>query len=113
MSYTPTEWKNGDVITAEKLNHMEGGIAAGENLVATGSYDEDTGMVTLDKTWKEIHDAITEGMTCVTVQIMSENSTAQSRVSSATYDGEFYVVSTDAQETYATSSADGYPGYEY
>ena len=26
MSYTPTEWKNGDTITAEKLNHIESGI---------------------------------------------------------------------------------------
>lgn len=26
MAYTPTEWKTGDVITADKLNNMEGGI---------------------------------------------------------------------------------------
>lgn len=26
MAYTPTEWKNGDVITAEKLNKLEDGI---------------------------------------------------------------------------------------
>ena len=26
MSYEPTNWKNGDVITADKLNHMEDGI---------------------------------------------------------------------------------------
>ena len=28
MSYTPTEWVDGDIITAQKLNKMEGGIAA-------------------------------------------------------------------------------------
>lgn len=28
MSYTPTEWTTGDVITAEKLNNAEEGIAA-------------------------------------------------------------------------------------
>ena len=27
--YIKTEWKNGDVITAEKLNHIEDGIAGG------------------------------------------------------------------------------------
>lgn len=27
MSYTPTEWKDGDVITAEKLNKIENGIS--------------------------------------------------------------------------------------
>ena len=29
MAYTPTEWSNGDVITAEKLNKIEGGVASG------------------------------------------------------------------------------------
>ena len=26
MSYTPTEWTTGDIITAEKLNHIENGV---------------------------------------------------------------------------------------
>lgn len=29
MAYTPTEWATGDVITAQKLNKMEQGIAGG------------------------------------------------------------------------------------
>lgn len=29
MSYEPTVWNTGDVITAEKLNHIEGGIGGG------------------------------------------------------------------------------------
>lgn len=29
MAYTPTNWANGDVITSEKLNKMEQGIASG------------------------------------------------------------------------------------
>lgn len=32
MSYTPTEWKTGDVVTAEKLNNMESGIANSGNI---------------------------------------------------------------------------------
>lgn len=27
MSYTPTEWKDGDVITAARMNHLEQGVA--------------------------------------------------------------------------------------
>lgn len=27
MAYTPTTWKNGDTITAEKMNHLEQGVA--------------------------------------------------------------------------------------
>ncbi len=33
MSYTSTDWKTGDVITAEKLNNMENGIVSGQNNV--------------------------------------------------------------------------------
>ena len=34
MSYTPNEWQRGDVVTSEKLNHMEQGIAE-----SGGGYD--------------------------------------------------------------------------
>lgn len=27
MAYTPTEWRDGDVITAVRLNHLEQGVA--------------------------------------------------------------------------------------
>ena len=29
MSYTPNTWATGDIVTSEKLNHMEQGIASG------------------------------------------------------------------------------------
>lgn len=32
MSYTPTEWKNGDIITAEKMNNIEQGIQNAQNV---------------------------------------------------------------------------------
>lgn len=56
MSYTPTNWQTGDIITAEKLNNMENGI---ENsvLIVHENYDESTDTTTLDKTWQEIVDA--------------------------------------------------------
>lgn len=41
MAYTPTEWATGDVITAQKLNKMEQGIAdagAGAGLQLYGPY---------------------------------------------------------------------------
>ena len=51
MSYTPTEWKTGDIITAEKLNNMESGIVGGQNVMVLG-INNDTRQ--LDKTWNEI-----------------------------------------------------------
>ena len=62
MAYTKQTWETGDVITAEKLNHMEDGIGgtsgAGGILIIHVTYDN-TGTF-LDKTWQEIFDAMYE-----------------------------------------------------
>lgn len=39
MAYTPTEWTTGDIITAEKLNKIEQGIA--NNSIFDIGWDED------------------------------------------------------------------------
>lgn len=46
MAYTPTEWATGDVITAQKLNKMEQGIA-GAGLQLYGPYYANSGDVTI------------------------------------------------------------------
>ena len=55
MAYTPTVWATGDVITAEKLNHAEGGIEAAYPLIVTATLGDES--ATLDKTWAEIYAA--------------------------------------------------------
>lgn len=55
MSYTKYTWQTGEVITAEKLNHMEDGISAGGSLNVTAP------QWALDKTWNEIAEAIRSG----------------------------------------------------
>ena len=56
MSYEPTNWKDGDLVTSAKLNKIEQGIAAGSGiLIAHRTDSKETS--TLDKTWQEIHDA--------------------------------------------------------
>ena len=42
MSYTPTNWQTGDIITAERLNKLENGVAALSNydIVFTQTYDD-------------------------------------------------------------------------
>ena len=51
MSYEPTEWQNGDVITAEKLNKIENGIANGNRLILyeVDSYNPEVHTYYLDK----------------------------------------------------------------
>lgn len=71
MSYTPTEWSNGDVITAEKLNKLENGVAdCGESssellmvhITQTIEYDsemeQDVIIYEYDKTGAEILEAL-------------------------------------------------------
>lgn len=61
MAYEKQTWTTGEVITQEKLNHMEDGIAnaGGGALIvnATTTTSESGTITTLDKTWQEIHDA--------------------------------------------------------
>lgn len=64
MSYTPTEWKTGDVVTSAKLNKLEQGVAdAGGVVIVTGTINEDT--VTLGKTYSEIKADYMAGYTVV------------------------------------------------
>lgn len=61
MSYEKQTWQTGDVITANKMNHMEDGIASNESssntLVVTVIDDSEQERSVLDKTWQEIYDA--------------------------------------------------------
>lgn len=66
MSYTPTEWKTGDIVTAEKLNKLEEGVASGGGggggifWINVTWDDNDVG--TLDKTFNEILSAVGDGL---------------------------------------------------
>lgn len=51
MAYEPTEWKSGDVITAEKLNKIETELAS-KFLIVTVEDGH------LSRTWQEIYDAL-------------------------------------------------------
>lgn len=56
MSYEPTTWKDGDLVTSAKLNKLENGVAAaGGSSILIANINTETGA--LDKTWQEIYDA--------------------------------------------------------
>ena len=58
MAYEKQTWVTGEVITKEKLNHMEDGIAngGGGSGIFIANLDNDASR--LDKTWNEIHTAL-------------------------------------------------------
>lgn len=60
MAYTPTVWKNGDTITAEKLNKAEQGIADATPLVCTIELVESNPTV-VGATYKTISEALSAG----------------------------------------------------
>lgn len=60
MSYEPTNWKSGDVVTAAKLNKLEQGVASGGSSgggVLVVNVTEDDGAYVCDKTAAEIYAA--------------------------------------------------------
>lgn len=66
MAYEPTNWKTGDIVTSEKLNKLENGVAGADGFMAVnGQYDagdESTAeTITLDITAVELYEALTNG----------------------------------------------------
>lgn len=106
MSYTPTEWKTGDVVTSTKLNKLEQGVAnagGGSGVLVVNVNDG-----ALDKTWQEIHDAgfaVTFGdgidsgyMICVSIYAEEEE-----------YGVSFWTFGVSEPMLFIASSATGYP----
>ena len=58
MAYTKNTWVTGDIVTSEKLNHMEDGIENGNSALICRL---ESGSSYLDKTFGEIFDAYTSG----------------------------------------------------
>lgn len=110
MSYEKQNWKNGDVITESKLNHMEDGIATGGGVLVVGAtVSEDA--ITLGNTWQEICDA---PFAVVVTREEPEGGVAvgySSIIGILHMDGA-YMVMIDrggTQETFTCETADGYP----
>ena len=60
MAYTPTEWQTGDIVTAEKLNKIEGGIEECSSNIPSvsglveGSMDTETDIATINKSFNDL-----------------------------------------------------------
>ena len=89
MAYTPTEWKNGDVITAEKLNKIENGIKdiPNDDFYITITYINE---VTMDKTFEEITEAYTQGKRLLVKLVNHNNAILPLRSVSSSMGGATY-----------------------
>jgi len=106
MSYEKQEWANGDIITADKLNHMEDGIASGGGLVLHATDDSAQNRTVLDRTWQEINDAFVSGMNVVVAY-----GTEEAKALMETYnDGSTYKLQFGISgDGYDANSPDDYP----
>ena len=110
MAYEKNNWQSGDVVTSEKLNHLEDGVSnAGGTLVIGGFSNNQYGNVTgtSDKTWQEIHDALAAGKECIAI-FHDGDMVWRAVIIRVYYDGEgTYVIGEDIAAT--CDSPDGYP----
>lgn len=71
-TYTPTEWKDGDVITAERMNKIEQGVGDATEAASSGGNVEivtvessDRTTYTADKTYTQLLEASRQGKVCI------------------------------------------------
>ncbi len=102
MSYTPTTWHGGDVLSAEAMNKIENGIAnAGSGALEVQVSEDENGTV-MDKSWQEIYDAF-PNVYCVA----SDGS--KFAISTVYNDNENDSYIVDTGGIFSTDSPDGYP----
>jgi len=114
--YEKQTWKNGDVITEDKLNHMEDGIASCGMFIVGSTYDKSTQTETLDKTYKEIVDAFNAGQNVIFKHLFATITYINPLVS---YDNEdnifavsFFDFDSTAIATFIADSENGYPSHK-
>ena len=106
MSYTPTEWKTGDIVSSQRLNKLEEGAKDAYEVMVINDNDG-----ALDKTWQEIYDAMAQGKLCVirTDFGTPEGGIFNGAVNNVVLESGEYLVKVGSNMPYSASSATGYP----
>lgn len=104
MAYTKNTWNTGDIVSSQKLNHMEDGVAAAYEVMVINDTDG-----TLDKTWQEIYDAMAQGKLCVVrADLRKPGEGISANLASQVYINEGKYAVGDGNNMYFASSATGY-----
>ena len=113
MSYTPTEWKTGDVVTSAKLNKLEQGVAAGSGvLVVHESYDSATSTWTMDTVASEIWSAMQTGLAIVVSDISSSVIAYVEHIPEESEEYYFVICDNAGPQGYSAANGDDYPSRE-
>lgn len=112
MSYEPTNWKSGDTITSAKLNKLENGLAEASGGGGGGVLVVHSTNGTLDKTWKEIHDAMGTSLAILLADSEYNGFTVSVGCEADWEGGDYWVGFGDFHSNvtiFLTDSEDGYP----
>lgn len=60
MTYIPTQWNTGDIVTAEKLNKLEIGVARGNGIVPS-IVNSETDEITIDRSFDDLTELVANG----------------------------------------------------
>ena len=120
MAYEKQEWKCGDTVTADKLNHMEDGIESANSgggsapliftVIMRSATTEECplglgGDVNeYSHSWQEIHDALVSGKPCFYKAIEGDSVYLYAIKSAVSQEGSFYI--NTSQNEYAFDFAD-------
>ena len=117
MSYSKTTWENGDVITAEKLNHAENGIAAAAPVIVTFVYEDEQEHLSMKA--GEIADALANGLMVYLHDTDAEHGTQLKQIVRCEIDSGSYKFLTAVdgvnfleKEAYIANSINDYPVYD-
>jgi len=133
MAYSKQNWNVNDVVSSEKMNHIEEGIYAAYqdptnkkfmqiNINVSG--EELPRTYTLSKTWKEIRDAMEAGVFCYIYKpknVSSGTNASYAEITEASADftytpAKYYIYLprvVDNSSMFTTNSENGYPFYVY
>lgn len=120
MAYNKTTWQTGDIVTADKLNNLEQGVANAQTMivhVTEGGSDDPFDFI-LDCTWSEIKTAFDAGMSVkASLQIEEDGvhvSTMTPMIGCYYSETEYGVTFNPTDITppdFIASSPDDYPSY--
>lgn len=107
--YTTTNWQDGDVITAAKLNKLEDGLKNAECKVfaVNVAYDPDGGIYTPDKTFAEVHALLFEGY----IPLYDVNAIGTGRIIFPTNYNDREIIIGDPTQNAWTHDANGFRTY--
>ncbi len=80
MSYTPTEWMSGDVITAEKLNNIENGIAHNSSDIVIVTFEDKSPYIDDSHNPVQVGELLKQGKTIFAKLKWSPSGTSSSTV---------------------------------